>query len=407
MRVLLVNKFWYPVGGVEEHCLQIVDLLTEHGHDVVRFGMADEKNDPVLPPEQTVTAVNFREGALPHRISSVGRAVFGLQTRKRMGELLDRQRIDVAHVTGVYHQLGMTFISMLRRRGVPVLLDLHDYKAGCPSYRLFDERVGRVCTVCLDRPSGWAWAPSVRGCWGGSHMGGLFLSAEAATARITRAYRDADCVVVLNDLQRRAVLQAGVPETRVRMIPNWVATGEPQKRHAERHVLFVGRFAPEKGVDVLIQAAARGGVAVRVAGDGRLRKDLEDLAVAEGADVTFLGWCDRQTLAEELCTAAALVVPSIWPEVFALVICEAFGAGVPVIGTNLGGTADLLDGNRGFTYEPHDVDALATLLRRVIDDPSEADARANLARDFAAKEMTRQRWSERFAEAYESLKRPL
>jgi glycosyltransferase involved in cell wall biosynthesis len=171
--------------------------------------------------------------------------------------------------------------------------------------------------------------------------------------------------------------------------------------------LFAGRFAPEKGVDVLIRAAARSGVAVHLAGEGRLREDLEDLAVAEGADVTFLGWCDRETLAAALRTAAALVVPSIWPEVFALVICEAFGAGVPVIGTNLGGTADLLGDNRGFVYEPHDVDALATLLRRVIGDPSEADTRAKRARDFATREMTRQRWSERFAEAYESLGRPL
>ena len=172
-------------------------------------------------------------------------------------------------------------------------------------------------------------------------------------------------------------------------------------------MLYVGRFAPEKGIDVLLRAAARSGVAVRLAGDGRLRADLEDLAGAEGADVQFLGWCDRETLAAELRTAAALVVPSIWPEVFALVICEAFGAGVPVIGTNLGGTADLLDAGRGFAYEPHDVEALATLLRQVVDDPSEADARAKHARRFAAQELTRQRWSERFAEAYESLNRPL
>src|SRR6185437_7271716 len=87
-----------------------------------------------------------------------GRATFGLETVRKLDRLLRDQHIDAAHVVHGYHQLGTSFLRLLERRGIPTVLSLHDYKLGCPSYRLFDDRRQEICTKCIDHRSGFLWA---------------------------------------------------------------------------------------------------------------------------------------------------------------------------------------------------------------------------------------------------------
>jgi glycosyltransferase involved in cell wall biosynthesis len=403
VRILFVNKFWKPVGGVEEHCRNLVDLLEREGHEVVRFGMHDPENEPQLPPRHGVSGVSFHSKSVRDRLRAAGRATLGLETRRAIRDLVREQQFDVAHVVHAYHQLGMTFIPVLRAAGVPVILDLHDYKVGCPRYLLFSDSSDQICTVCIERPRAWLWAPATRRCWNGSRASGVLLTAEAASARAARAYSGAQCVVVRNALQAQAAEHAGVASDRVRVIPNWVAEEEPVENPTGEHVLFTGRLVREKGVDVLIRAAAKSGIGVRVAGDGALRPELEALIAETGADVTLLGWLAHDDVLRELRTARALVVPSIWPEVFALAICEAFAAGVPVVGSDIGGNSDLLADERGYLFPPNDVDSLASVLRRIVDYPEGAAARAKNARSYSHEHLSYEHWRHQYREVYQGL----
>jgi len=407
LRVLLVNKFWKPFGGVEEHCRNLSELLSREGHEVVPFGMADPENEPTLPEELSVTAVSFHGGGLRERARAAARACLGLETRRKIADLLANEHFDVAHVVHAYHQLGMTFMPLLRKHGVPTILDLHDYKVGCPRYLLFDDHADAPCTVCLDHKRAWAWAPTARRCWNGSGVSGALLTAEALSARVTRAYTAADRVVVRNDLQRKAAIHVGVPADRVQVIPNWVADSDDRGGHAAGdHILFVGRLVREKGVHTLIQASRGVSAPIRVLGDGPMRADLEALAAKEDVDVSFLGWRDHDEALAELRTARALVVPSIWPEVFPLVICEAFSAGVPVIGSDIGGNSDMLASDRGFVFPAGDVDRLTALLREVVEDPASAAERAANAREYSRQYLSYDHWRKLYRDVYTNLFKP-
>ena len=81
--------------------------------------------------------------------------MFGVETVRKLDRLLRDEKIDAAHVVHGYHQLGTSFLRLLERRGIPTVLSLHDYKLGCPSYRLFDDRTQSICTKCLDHPTGF------------------------------------------------------------------------------------------------------------------------------------------------------------------------------------------------------------------------------------------------------------
>ena len=143
-------------------------------------------------------------------------------------------------------------------------------------------------------------------------------------------------------------------------------------------VAMVGRLAPWKGQNIFLQAFAKAfpdgeEVAVLVGSalfgeDGyehQLRELVCDLGIEER--VEFRGF--RSEVFEELSNVDALVHASIIPEPFGQVILEGMAAGLPVLAVRAGGPAEILvEGETGLLYPSGDVDALASLLRRVADD---------------------------------------
>ncbi|HEX4215503.1 MAG TPA: glycosyltransferase family 4 protein [Candidatus Dormibacteraeota bacterium] len=402
MRILLVNKYWRRFGGVERYVMDARRAFEELGHEVVPFAMDEEETEPTPYRRYFVPGVEMRGGSPTGRARAAGRAVAGLATIDRLRRLLDEVRIDAAHVVHAYHQLGTTFLHTLHGRGIPIVLSVHDYKLGCPNYRLFDERRNQVCTICLDRPHAWLWAPATRACWDSSHLAGAVLSAEAVVSRGWGTYRR--CVgatVVLNQLQRRAAEAAGIAPDRIHTVPNFHLLGDPPSESREGHVLFVGRLVPEKGVDVLIRACAAAGLPLRVVGDGRSRPALEGLAADLGAEVLFAGARSPAEVRSEMERAAALAVPSIWPEVWPFVVLEAWDAGLPVVGADIGGIPEQLGRDRGLLCPSADVSAWANMLRQVTrDDPGLGRRLAAAARAYASAELTEERWVERMRAVY-------
>jgi glycosyltransferase involved in cell wall biosynthesis len=115
-----------------------------------------------------------------------------------------------------------------------------------------------------------------------------------------------------------------------------------------RHLLFVGRLEPVKGVDLLVQAVARLGadgldVDLHVLGDGGMRKALERDVEARGLQgrVFFKGFADGATVAAHLKACDLLVIPSR-SEGLPVVFHEAMQAGTPVAATDVGDLGPLI-----------------------------------------------------------------
>jgi glycosyltransferase involved in cell wall biosynthesis len=115
-------------------------------------------------------------------------------------------------------------------------------------------------------------------------------------------------------------------------------------------VLFVGRLAPEKGIDLLIDAwesSAPPGLTLEVVGDGPMLTILKRRAVS---GVVFRGLVSRAEVRRLMLTSRALAFPSIWYEGQPMVILEALAAGLPIFASDLGGTAETL-GEGGVTVD--------------------------------------------------------
>ncbi|HEX8771203.1 MAG TPA: glycosyltransferase, partial [Acidimicrobiales bacterium] len=119
MRILLVNKFWWRKGGVEDHAFMLKRVFEERGHEVVPFAMADAANRPTTYDNYFPSQVEFRTGGVKQKASAAMRATLGWETIRNLRHLLDDVSIDAAHVLHAYHQLGTTFLRLLERRGIP------------------------------------------------------------------------------------------------------------------------------------------------------------------------------------------------------------------------------------------------------------------------------------------------
>ena len=149
----------------------------------------------------------------------------------------------------------------------------------------------------------------------------------------------------------------GWPRERIDYLPNFVpdagaAASQPDEIIAMRPqaplVLALGRLHPNKGFDLLLEALVTTREAhLWIAGDGPLRRHLEQLAARlRVADrVRFLGW--REDIRELLASADLLVCPSLH-EPLGNVVIEAWSAGLPVVATASDGPAGLIeDGGNG------------------------------------------------------------
>lgn len=166
-------------------------------------------------------------------------------------------------------------------------------------------------------------------------------------------------------------------------------------------VLSVSRLVPRKGMDVLIEAAARlaplhPGLTVAIAGAGRDRPRLEHLIRRRGAPVRLLGRVPGVDLPALYASADvfALCCRSRWggleQEGFGIVFLEAAAAGVPAVAGDSGGAAEaVLDGETGLVL-PHPADPVeaARAIGALLSDPAEAKRQGQAARQRAMAEFS-------------------
>jgi len=151
-------------------------------------------------------------------------------------------------------------------------------------------------------------------------------------------------------------------------------------------------------LDVAVEAAARCGVPLRIAGDGPLAGQLARTVAATGAPAELLGLVGGDRRDELLAGAAMLVMPTRGNETFGYAALEAMGAGVPVVATSAGALPEVV--GEAASVPRGDVAALADRMHALFADPSarEREGAAALAR---AREFTESRFFEGLLRLYE------
>ena len=288
-------------GGVNTLIRAQAAALRRLGHDVCVFGATSA---PLPDGEVSL-------GACVSMVVGDTETGFGVDPRSwwTVKRLLRSRRFDVLHMHEPLMPLPSWFV--LRQATVPVIATFHTYREQghrwYPKYKwIFDPLMARVQ---------------------------LRLAVSEAARRTVAAHFSGDYEIV----------------------PNAIDTGKfarPSPRPAamqtdRRHVLYVGRIEPRKGVGVLIHAMAAvqatvSGVRLVIVGDGPGRQSIESLARELNVDVVFAGRVSDEDLPAYYRSADVVCSPALGDESFGVVLLEAMAAGRPIVASNIAGYAEFV-----------------------------------------------------------------
>lgn len=162
-------------------------------------------------------------------------------------------------------------------------------------------------------------------------------------------------------------------------------------------IISVARLAPQKNLDLLLDIAGRTPRAhYLICGDGPDRDRLQSRIDREQLPVRLLG--HRRDVPELLAAADLSINTSRW-EGSSLALQECLQLGVPLIATDVGGTADIV-GDGAILFDPEAADVAAVQVTALIDDPQRRRRLATQGRRQAASWPTEEQTADRLADLY-------
>ena len=367
----------------------------------VRHAAPEESAVTVLGPFHRRDRVR-REYSLAQKLLRAPKVIYSLEARKKLGILLDEVHPDICHAHNIYHHISPSILGLLKSRGIPTVLTLHDLKIACPAYNMLSH--DGICERC----KGGALHNVVQNrCIKGSLALSTLVYVEAVLHRALGSYTSSVTrFVVPSRFYIDKFCSWGMPREQFTHIPNFVDPDAftPQGG-VGKSFLFFGRLSREKGVATLIRAAASAGVPLKLAGTGPQQQELQALAASSGADVQFLGHLGGSALRDAVAGARAVVLPSEWYENAPMSVLESYGMGIPVIGADIGGIPELVrHETTGLVFTSADADSLAAALRRMSDLPdAQVAAMGSAGRDWIEKDFTAARYRERMLALYAEL----
>ena len=257
----------------------------------------------------------------------------------------------IVHAHNLNPLLGWRALAAAREAGAKVVLHLHQYRLVCAVGVCFTD--GERCTRCHGRNT----LPGLRRNCRGSRAEAVSYAAALSLWQ-SRVAELADAVIVPSAFASRRLRELGAPLRfdRVRVLapplrglaepgpvgpPEGSGAGASQAGH---YALIASRLAPEKGIDVAIEACIAAGRRLLIAGEGPERERLANLvARAPAGQIELLGAISRPELSRLRAGAAVALVPSRADETFGIAAAEAMAAGRPVIASDVGALSELLE----------------------------------------------------------------
>ncbi|MCP4991076.1 MAG: glycosyltransferase family 4 protein [Colwellia sp.] len=371
MEILSINKYYWKKGGSESVFFNEKEMLESVGHTVIPFSMQSPQNEESKYSKYFVSEVDYTKPGLKNRVTSASKIIYSFEAKRKMEQLLSNHQPDISHFHIFQHQISPSIFGPLRKHNIPIVLTLHDLKPICPNYKMYVD--GRVCEECKGRKFINCFKNR---CTKGSTLGSLISTIEMYLHYAMGYYQGVDHYIAVSEFYRDKMIEYGFSPEKITYLPNYIDASEYQPDGTDNgYMLYFGRLSEEKGISVLLEAAkSLPDVPVYIVGSGPLEESLKQKATDEGLDnVKFCGFKAGAELKKLLMEATAVVVPSEWYENCPMTILEAFAAGKPVIGSNIGGIPELIEeGVDGFTFPPGDQAALAEKITLIWEDRSKA-----------------------------------
>jgi len=366
MKVFLSHTYYRLSGGEDKVFEAELFLLREQGHRVNILAFHNDAMKRFSP---------WRQGML---------TIWNREAYRKSRKALSDIKPEVVHIHNTFPLASPAVLHAAKAEGVPVVMTLHNYRLLCANALFF--RNGQVCEDCLGRSP---WIGVAHGCYRDSRAATAVVATMLTIHRWLGTWtQNVDMYIALTEFARQKFIEGGLPADKIAVKPNFVHPDPGSGEGRGGFALFVGRLSQEKGLDTLLAAWERlqGRVPLKIVGDGPLASEVA--AAAERLDgVEWLGRMPREEVLGLMKQASFLVLPSKVYENFPMTIAEAFATGLPVVASDLGAMASLIDHERtGLHFRPGDAEDLAAKVEWMLSHPKALDQMRKEARaEYEAK----------------------
>ncbi|PKL80278.1 MAG: glycosyltransferase [Candidatus Melainabacteria bacterium HGW-Melainabacteria-1] len=302
-----------PFCGNVTYCREIVGGLTERGHDVkfVHFSDGPESEDEVK---------------IPYLYKSQVYTIPTMNSARLTQEALAEWQPDLVHASLPISAMDFNLPEICRKLGVPLVLTFHN---------AFDRR-----------PSFFS--------------GASYLSYQLYAQNLA----DADRVIIFSNLHKQLLEHIGVDPERIVIVPNAIDTqkfspgpSRFRQEHPDKLIItYMGRIAPEKGLDDLLKVFTRQhlpNTLLVMIGEGTQRQLLQSL-YGDHENIIWTGFLGETERIDVMRGSDIYVLPS-QVEGLSLALLEAMACGLASVATDVGSDGEVLDQGAGIVINPYKV----------------------------------------------------
>ncbi|MCH6470982.1 glycosyltransferase [Sinomonas terrae] len=343
---ILIAADTYPpdVNGAAQFGYRLAKGMSARGHDVHVLSSRSEKGKSFSEFRPEGTVHRLRSHSVPTH--PYFRVVFPWEIKKEISLLFDRVQPDVVHIQSHY-MIGEHVLYEAVRRGIRIVATNHFMPENLNPFLPFPQ-----------------WLKDIIGRVSWKDMGKIMGQANVVTTPTPLAAKAMRDHAFLHEV---IPLSNGIDSPAYELLPEEQLTKNPWPT-----VLFAGRLAEEKNIDVLIDALAKLPAELdahlEIVGDGEIRPRLEAQVARLGLGdrVRFLGLVPDDELREAYLRADVFCMPGT-AELQSLVTLEAMSASTPVVLADAMALPHLVrDGENGFLFRPNDSRDLAEKLGKIL-----------------------------------------
>ncbi len=365
--ILIISSAFPPhvFGGAEVAAFNRAKLLVKRGHNV-SVATHHERDSPRAWGEMTPEGFRLYRIKYPRgytlfertRNNQIWKKIvwhlqdyFDQRNQDLVKQLLDEVKpdhIDIDNLVG----FGFNTLAEIARRNIPVAYILHDLNLACFNTCMF--RGGSTCRKqCI----------SCRG---------VAVLRQTHLKKIERLGFVSPSKANLDSAKKYIPAARSAPSRVIRNVPEALPASAARTTSGKVRLLFAGRLDPVKGIDFLLKTldslSSLYDFHLTVLGTGPSEKRVRT-RFEHKKWVTFRGFVPGSEVAQALTQSDLYCIPSLMAESYGLVTAQALQLGTPVIGSNIGGTSELVrDGVTGILVPPGDAAAWRGAFLKVFSD---------------------------------------
>lgn len=320
-RILMVHNFYQIGGGEHTVFANEKRLLSENGHYLVEY---TRDNAELIKSK-------IKKLLLP--ISSI----FSFKTYREVKKIIKKEKIDIVHCHNTFPLISPSVYYAARKCGIPVVQTIHNFRFLCPNGVFY--RDGHTCEDCLEKGLSCSLK---HGCYRNSKIQTLVVVNMLRFHRLIGTYKKIN-YIFLTDFNRskfRSLLGNRLEKEPVKPNFEYIALPSLSKERKD-HFVFIGRLDKNKGIDFLVRSWPEDRE-LYIFGNGMLEEPVK-AACEYKMNIHYMGFKPQEEIWEYLGTAKAMLFPTDLYEGFPMTIIESFALGTPVICSDIGNGADIVE----------------------------------------------------------------